>query len=205
MLIFKEKLPTSNRAAIVEKIRQVSDRLGIQPNWLMAVINFETAGTFSTSIQNPFSKATGLIQFMPATAISLGTTIEALRGMDFIAQLDYVERYYRPFKGRVQSFTDLYLATFFPLAIGKPDNWVLQTPSLSAKKIADQNPIFNDGGRVTVGSIKRALTTKIPAEYAVHLVKQNTGIIAIATVVVLAVVFWKPIEKFMKEQLKGTA
>ncbi|MEM1339825.1 MAG: transglycosylase SLT domain-containing protein [Bacteroidota bacterium] len=205
MLIFKEKLPKSNRTAIIAKIEQVAKNLGIDPNWLMAVINFETAGSFSTSIQNPFSKATGLIQFMPDTARSLGTSIEALAQMDFSTQLDYVERYYRPYRSRINGFVDLYLATFFPLAIGKPDNWVLQTKTISAKKIADQNPVFNDGGKVTVGSIKKGLLSKIPAQYAVHLVGQNKEFIGLVVVVVLGIVFYKPIKKYVQQQFKKVA
>ncbi|MEM6541798.1 MAG: hypothetical protein AAF634_11600 [Bacteroidota bacterium] len=171
----------------------------------MAVINFETAGSFSTSIQNPFSKATGLIQFMPDTARSLGTSIEALAQMDFSTQLDYVERYYRPYRSRINGFVDLYLATFFPLAIGKPDNWVLQTKTISAKKIADQNPVFNDGGKVTVGSIKKGLLSKIPAQYAVHVVGQNKEFIGLVVVVVLGIVFYKPIKKYVQQQFKKVA
>ena len=172
MLIFKDKLPIQDRSAIIEMIRKVSANLGIDANWLMAVINFETAGTFSTSVQNPFSNATGLIQFMPATALSLGTSIDALKLMGFLEQLRWVERYYAPYRGRVKSFVDLYLATFFPLAIGKPDNWVLRTSKIPAKRIAYQNPVFNDGGQVTVGSIKKGLLKKIPAQYAGYLIKK---------------------------------
>jgi len=175
MLIFKDKLPINNRNAIVSKINAVANNLGIDPNWLMAVINFETAGTFSTTIQNPYSNATGLIQFMPSTAYHLGSSIERLKQMSFIEQLDVVEKYYRPLKSKIKSFVDLYLATFFPVAIGKADNWVLQTSTISAKKIADQNPAFNVGGQVTVGSIKKALLAKIPAQYLSYLVTTKTG------------------------------
>ncbi|HBC04295.1 MAG TPA: hypothetical protein DC015_08915, partial [Aequorivita sp.] len=72
MLIFQDKLPTSQRAEIINKLNSVAANLGIDVNWLMAVINFESAGTFSPSIQNKYSGATGLIQFMPSTAKSLG-------------------------------------------------------------------------------------------------------------------------------------
>ncbi|WP_080948279.1 coiled-coil domain-containing protein [Moraxella bovoculi] len=41
-----------------------AQQLGIDPNYLASVISFETSGTFSTSIKNPKSSATGLIQFM---------------------------------------------------------------------------------------------------------------------------------------------
>ena len=205
MLIFEDRLPSNDRTAIIAKIRSVSHNLGIDPNWLMAVINFETNGTFSTTIQNPFSNATGLIQFMPNTAAHLGTSIGQLKQMDFIRQLDVVERYYRPYKSKIKGFIDLYLATFFPLAMGKPDDWVLQTKTLSAKRIADQNPIFNDGGKVTVGSIKRALLKKIPTAYLKYLVVQNQGFVITSLLVVLAMVFRKPLVKWAKSNLKLAA
>ena len=38
---------------------------------------------------------------------------------------------------------DIYIVTFFPAAVGKPDNYVLKTKRLSAETIADKNPAFN--------------------------------------------------------------
>lgn len=51
---------------------QVASKLGIPVEWLLSVIEFETAGTFDPAIKNPGSSARGLIQFMDATAKSLG-------------------------------------------------------------------------------------------------------------------------------------
>lgn len=195
ILVFKEKLPTTNRDAIIQKINSVSASLGVDPNWLMAVMNFETAGTFSPSIQNKTTKATGLIQFMPTTAQGLGTTVEALKNMDFIRQMDFVEKYYRPLKSKIKGFVDLYLATFFPIAIGKPEDWVLQTGGISAAKIAEQNPVFDQGGFVTVGKIKQVILSRIPAQYLDHVVKQNIGLVGIATAFFLGWLLFKQIRK----------
>ena len=63
-------------------------------SYLLSCMAFETAGTFSPSVQNGKTKATGLIQFMPTTAKDLGTTIEALKAMDFMTQLDWVFKYF---------------------------------------------------------------------------------------------------------------
>ena len=177
MLIFNEKLPTSNRNAIVNKINSISTYLGIDPNWLMAVINFETAGTFSPSIQNKYTNATGLIQFMPSTAIDLGTTVEALKKMSFLQQLEYVQDYYKPYRGRIKSFVDLYLATFYPIAMGKPESYVIGSHKgpTTIQAIANQNPIFDPfhTGKVTVGAIKTVILAKLPVEYAKYLVESN--------------------------------
>src|SRR5690625_4614109 len=57
----------------------LSRKLKIDPSWLMACMAFESARTFRPDIRNAAgSGATGLIQFMPATARGLGTTVDAL-------------------------------------------------------------------------------------------------------------------------------
>lgn len=187
ILIFEDKLPTTGRTGIKQRILDISKNLGISPNWLMAVINFETAGTFSPSIRNKFTQATGLIQFVPTTARSLGTSVEELKGMSFIRQLDFVERYYMPYKKKIKGFTDLYLATFFPLAIGKPDNWVLRSKNISAATIAKQNPVFGKNGAVTVGDIKRELLSRIPRELLKFLL-ENPGTVAPVLISFLATI-----------------
>jgi hypothetical protein len=50
----------------------------------------------------------------------------------------------------------LYLATFFPVALGKSDSFIMQTNSLSASTIARQNPgvDLNKDGQITVGELK---------------------------------------------------
>lgn len=96
------------------------------PNWLMACIAFESGETFSASITNGAgSGATGLIQFMPATARGLGTTTEILASMSAYDQLDYVEQYFRPYAGRLNNLGDIYMAILWPAGIGKPDSWIL--------------------------------------------------------------------------------
>lgn len=103
-----------------------ADALGIDVAWLMAVIAFETGRTFRPDIKNAAgSGAVGLIQFMPSTAASLGTSAQALASMSAEDQLRYVYRYLRPYAGRIQSLADLYMAILWPAAIGKPSDYVL--------------------------------------------------------------------------------
>jgi len=164
MLIFQDKLPQANRNAIIDKINSVSGNLGIDPNWLMAVIDYESAGSFSPSIVNSKSKATGLIQFMPETAIDLGTTTAALAQMSFIRQMDFVQAYYTPYKSRIKSYVDLYLATFYPVSMGKPNSYVIGSTPARQATIARQNPSFDPfkTGKVTVGAIKTAILKRVP-------------------------------------------
>lgn len=100
--------------SVAEKILSISDRLGIQSDWLIKLIQFESG--FNPVASNPYSSAKGLIQFTDATAQSLGfynsqhlidmhPTVES--------QLQVVEEYlYRfyPFNNK----QDLYMSVFYP-------------------------------------------------------------------------------------------
>jgi hypothetical protein len=174
-LVYESKVPNSYRNDFVKKVREVSTRLGIDPNWLMAIMYWESASTFSPSIQNSIG-ATGLIQFIPSTAIGLGTTTTALKNMSAVDQLDYVEKYLKVYKGKIKSYIDTYFAIFFPLAIGKPDDWVLQGTGISASLIARQNPAFdvNKDGKVQVWEVKKIMLQKLPREWV------NDGTIGLA-------------------------
>lgn len=98
-------------------------RQKLVPDYLMACIAWESAETFSPHIRNAAgSGAVGLIQFMPATARGLGTTAEALAEMTAVQQLAYVERYFKPYAGRLRSLSDHYMAILWPAAIGKQES-----------------------------------------------------------------------------------
>jgi hypothetical protein len=146
MIIHSERITPAQ----LDKVKKVSADLKIDPNWLLMAMFKETGGTFSPSIKNPTSSATGLIQFMESTAKSLGTSTAALRKMTFIQQMDYVYKYFLPFKGRLKSFFDVYLAIFYPAAIGKPDSWIFPNWVYVANKGLDTNK----SGKITLGEWK---------------------------------------------------
>ncbi len=136
--------------AFRDKVVQIAARLEANPNFLMAVMSFESGGTFSPSVRNQAgSGAVGLIQFMPNTAIGLGTTTEALSAMTAEAQLDFVEKHFKPFKGRLQTLEDTYMAVLLPKAVGKGGDFVLfQRPSTA---FTQNKGLDVDGdGRITV-------------------------------------------------------
>lgn len=165
-LIYEDKVPTSYRVAFVEKVKKISTNLGIDPNWLMAIMYFETAKTFSPSITNSIG-ATGLIQFIPSTATSLGTSTSELRKMTAVQQLDYVEKYLKAYKGKYNNYIDVYFAVFFPLAIGKPDDWVIQAKGISALQVYNSNPAFRvlKDGKIRVWEVKKVMLEKLPSEW----------------------------------------
>jgi len=95
-------------------------------DWLMACMAWESAESFTPNIRNMAgSGATGLIQFMPKTATALGTSTELLARMTAEDQLNYVYKYFRPFRGRLNNLSDVYMAILWPLGVGKPESFVL--------------------------------------------------------------------------------
>lgn len=107
------------------RLRAIAAGFGCNPDHLMACMAFETGETFSPSIRNSASGATGLIQFMPSTARGLGTTTNDLAAMTAEQQLDYVERYFRGYANRLGTLEDVYMAILWPRAVGQPDSTVL--------------------------------------------------------------------------------
>jgi len=88
------------------KVIAICGRLGCDPSHLTSSIAFETGESFAPDKINRVSGATGLIQFMPSTARSLGTTTAALAQMSAADQLDYVERYFQPYRGKMATISD---------------------------------------------------------------------------------------------------
>jgi lysozyme family protein len=108
------------------KAIEVAAAVEVDVNHLMAAMAFESGESFSPAIKNAAgSGATGLIQFMPSTATGLGTTTADLAKMTAVQQLDYVEKYFKPYKGKCTTLSDVYMAILLPSAIGKPDTHVL--------------------------------------------------------------------------------
>jgi hypothetical protein len=117
------------------KVIKISDKLGCDPSHLMSAMAFETGETFSPSIVNKQSGATGLIQFMKATAKGLGTTTAELAAMSDVDQLDFVEKHLKPFKNRMSTVSDVYMTILFPKAVGKPEAFVLfKSPTKAFKQ-----------------------------------------------------------------------
>lgn len=135
-LPFIEKVKV-NQEAFGKKVIEVSASLKIAPEWLMVVMNNESG--LQSWIKNPTSSASGLIQFMEATAKGLGTTTAELRAMSNVKQMDYVQRYMQPYASKIKDVSDVYLAIFFPAALFKPDSFVFPTWASNANKIFDLN------------------------------------------------------------------
>jgi hypothetical protein len=171
-LIYEDKVPASYRSGFVKKVSEISGKIGIDPNWLMAIMYFESARTFSPSKGNNIG-CYGLIQFCPDRGKNYKTIngkrylISDIAKMDYSKQLDLVYEYYKSYIGKLKSYTDTYFVTFFPLAIGKPDDWVIQGGGFTAKQIYSSNPAFHQvkDGKIRVWEVKKKILEKLPSEW----------------------------------------
>lgn len=131
MEVNQSKVAEIDNGAFINRVSQVANNLETKPELLMAVMNFESAGTFSPSVKNPGSSATGLIQFTSDTAKSLvgsKTGKEALAhlaSMTATEQLDFVEKHLKPYKGKLDTLDDVYMAVLYPKAVGKDSDYAL--------------------------------------------------------------------------------
>jgi len=151
------------------KLKEVAKKLGIDPQVLWKVIRFESGG--NPAKQNSWTKATGLIQITPDTAIGLGTTIGELKTMSAVDQLDYVYKFYKGIKPGA-NVAQLYLKTILPAFAHKDDDFVVGKegakkeflPGVTKFSLHDfwkQNGIFrNKEGTITVGDIKNVINGK---------------------------------------------
>lgn len=169
-LVFGYKLKSEvlkcSEQEFIDKVCKISQDLLIVPDWLMVVMELETAGTFSPSITNSLGY-TGLIQFGKDAAREVGTSRTALREMNAVEQLDYVYKYLKKFAGRMNRIQDVYLAVFFPVAIGKPLGWTLHAKNLPAERVGKWNPLFDvdKDGVIQVWEIEKKLRMRIPKQY----------------------------------------
>lgn len=104
-------------APVAHALVALSHQLGADPAWLANVIQYESR--WNPQAINGGTGASGLIQFMPSTARGLGTTVEAIRRMTAGQQMQYVAAYFRRFRGKLRSQEDVFMAVFYPAAVGK--------------------------------------------------------------------------------------
>lgn len=147
----------------------IEQQLGLNADKLMTCMAFETGQTFSPSIRNPASSATGLIQFMDATIIdmvkhypqlaNLARTTKELAKLPALTQLTFVYYYFKPYSAVHDlsrwSLEDCYMAILLPVMIGKsldaPMEWS------SRAYAANRGLDVNKDGRIT----KREATTYV--------------------------------------------
>ena len=155
-----------------KKAKEIARKLGNESLYkpLLTTMYHESARTFSPSISAPGNVTRGLIQFYfgQKTIIKIRNktyTRQSLENMTRVMQLDVVLDFYKQWEyllnGKSWSYLDIYLVTFWPAGLGKPDSYILQTKSISAENVAKQNPAFNKilkrpfGEPLTIAKLKQ--------------------------------------------------
>lgn len=155
-----------NNKLFKKKLSQISDKIGIDEESIIKLMKHESG--LDPKKENSIG-CVGLIQFCPDNS---GGNYKTIKGTTYNfdelknnleLQMDAIEKFWVDGvnRGKIKSVKDLYIYNFFPIAAGKSDNFVLQTDTLSAQKVANSNPIFNRTlGRprntpLTVGDLKK--------------------------------------------------
>lgn len=131
-----------NNPQFKQRSEQIAKKIGVSLSDLYAIFKMEghTPGKgVDAQAINPTSGASGLIQWMPQYAPK-GTTIDQIRKMTGLQQLEYVDKHFSAQAGKIKSFADMYALVFWPAAVGKPADYVFGAPDMEyAKKVAKQN------------------------------------------------------------------
>ena len=156
--------PWASDTAFIAKVKQVAQAVNANYIDLLAAIANETGGTMDPGIVNSIG-ATGLIQFMPATAKGLGTTTTALKELSRVEQLDWVLKFFQSMrlttKAPTPKLQDLYLCVYWPAAVGKPDSYIVNAAdSVQAKQNAS---LRSADGSITCASVGAAAAKWLPA------------------------------------------
>lgn len=142
-----QKVDTEFRAKVISICKDFGWRHD-HASWLMACMAFESAETFRPDVRNAAgSGATGLIQFMPATAKGLGTSTSALAAMKPVMQLDYVKKYFAPYARKIKSLPDMYMAILLPKYVGSPSSAVLFSGGVAYRQNSGLD--LNKDGKIT--------------------------------------------------------
>lgn len=149
--------------AFIAKVEAMAERLGTQPEYLLAVMSFESG--FSPGIRNQAgSGATGLIQFMPGTASELGTSTDALARMSAVDQLDYVERYFnnRSDPGDLNTLEGVYTTVLYGSPRPDPGSTLFSQGTAAYRMNAPLD--VNGDGRITAGEATSFVRQRIDGD-----------------------------------------
>jgi tape measure domain-containing protein len=174
-------------ADFLPKLAEIAKRLGADPNHLLNVMAFETAGTFNPAQKNPTSTATGLIQFMRSTiegryskktkkregGIGDGLTIGDVAKMSATEQLDLVYKYFKPFAGKLNSQADVYNAVAGGFRRGGDSTVVYSKEKNSKYYNANKGWDIDKDGYIRKGELAQRATNALGAGIHFDLFKQS--------------------------------
>ena len=158
--------PSKSQSAMIEKFendpefqaaweRLKRDRPQVDKTEFYRVIYGESRGDHT--IRNKTSGTVGLFQFTRGTAKGLGTSVEEIGRMTPAQQVDVYNKYLRSYKGGGVGSLSVYGAA--PSFAHRSDDTVVYKVGSKAWRI---NKAYRpaDNGPITVGSLKRYLTSK---------------------------------------------
>jgi Putative peptidoglycan binding domain len=193
------KLSRSDQQAFVKAAQFIAPGEPDAAKWLAAIIDFESNRTWSPSVRNATSGATGLIQFLPkawgaAVAATWPTTAQ-LAAMSFAQQLEYVKRYFVEItrtQGKIHSLADMYLSVFSPKGVGRSPDTVLYS---AGEPGYDQNVGLDHGGKgfITVRDVATTPAARLAsvANLAPILVPMGIGLGVFALIGAAALWFFR--------------
>lgn len=131
-----------------KKLKEISNAIHVDENSIIKLMNHESS--LNPSNKNSIG-CVGLIQFCPDNSGGSTKTIKGKKYSldelknDLELQMNVIKEFWLEGynNGKIRKPADLYIYTFFPVAAGKSDDFVLQTKGMSAETIAKANPIFN--------------------------------------------------------------
>jgi hypothetical protein len=138
----------------LEELERIARDCGFDADELAAIISIESG--WRPESHNAIG-AGGLIGFLPATLARLGWTgtPEQFWQLSISEQLHYVARFYSAWCGRIHRPGDLYVATFWPQAVGAPDEEVIAAQGGPHEIVWEQNPgLRGPDGVITAGSVR---------------------------------------------------
>lgn len=162
-LIHINLIPSSYRTAFENKVVEIANFLQVKPEWLMQVMYAESKlNPQAQNRQDGRLIAAGLLQWTSASGEPGAPS--SILNKTALQQLDRLKVYFTPYKGKMKSYFDVYLVTFFPAGMGKADDYVFKTSSLSAALIAKQNPAvnINKDAMITMAEFKQYVYNSTP-------------------------------------------
>lgn len=162
-------IPFREGERFVRKVEEICNRLSIHPDAMMAVLWIESE--FERAALNPMSGAYGLNQCLPSTLRGMGLNKAMVSRMSGTQQLErVVYQYFKPYAGRMIRPIDVYLANFYPVAIGKNDSFVIAREGQNAYRynsIIDTGYGDNDG-RLEIFDVRHYLNSRLWRAVKIH-------------------------------------
>lgn len=149
-----------------QKVIDISEEIQCEPEDLMALMNLESGHTFDPAQKNRGGhEYYGLIQFGERAAQDVGKTLDELKSMSAIEQLDYVKKYLliqknaKKIEGKLDT-TTLYCLVFYPKASTQSDDYVIaqkDSEKSGRRYNANKGLDVDNSNTITRGELDRAL------------------------------------------------